>query len=122
MTTADEFPIEDTVCAWVPHGRFVVPGHPGGTLHDLRFAAKDLFDVAGHPTGAGNPDWLVSHEIALHSSPIVDSLLGAGATLMGKVLTDELAYSLHGDNAHYGAPLNARATGPWRLRPGSRGD
>jgi amidase len=28
---------------------------------------------------------------------------------MGKVLTDELAYSLHGDNAHYGAPLNARA-------------
>ena len=50
MTTADEFPIEDTVCAWVPHGRFVVPGHPGGALHDLRFAAKDLFDVAGHPT------------------------------------------------------------------------
>ena len=117
MTTADEFPIEDTVCAWVPHGRFVVPGHPGGALHDLRFAAKDLFDVAGHPTGAGNPDWLVTHEIALRSSPIVDSLLGAGATLMGKVLTDELAYSLHGDNAHYGAPLNARA--PDRVTGGS---
>jgi amidase len=117
MTMAEDFPIDDSVCAWVPHGRFVVPGRPEGPLRDLRFAAKDLFDVAGHPTGAGNPDWLVSHEIALRSSPIVDSLLGAGATLMGKVLTDELAYSLHGDNAHYGAPLNARA--PDRVTGGS---
>ena len=117
MTMGEDFPIDDSVCAWVPHGRFVVPGHPEGPLRDLRFAAKDLFDVAGHPTGAGNPDWLVSHEIALRSSPIVDSLLGAGATLMGKVLTDELAYSLHGDNAHYGAPLNARA--PDRVTGGS---
>jgi amidase len=28
---------------------------------------------------------------------------------MGKVLTDELAYSLHGDNAHYGTPINSAA-------------
>ena len=39
----------------------------------------------------------------------IDTLLGAGATLMGKVLTDELAYSLHGDNAHYGTPINSAA-------------
>jgi amidase len=36
---------------------------------------------------------------------------------MGKVLTDELAYSLHGDNLHYGAPLNAAA--PDRVTGGS---
>jgi amidase len=86
-------------------------------LAGLRFAVKDLFDVAGHPTGAGNPDWLASHPVPTQHSPVVAALLDAGATLMGKVLTDELAYSLHGDNAHYGAPLNTRA--PLRVTGGS---
>lgn len=103
------FSIDDAVGAWVPHGRFTRPGAPGGPLAGLSFAAKDVFDVAGHPTGAGNPTWLATHEPPAASSPLVDRLLAAGATLMGKVLTDELAYSLHGDNVHYGTPINARA-------------
>ena len=111
------FDLIDTVGAWVPHGRFALPGRAGGPLDGLRFAAKDLFDVAGHPTGAGNPDWLASHPLPARHSPVVAQLLDAGATLMGKVLTDELAYSLHGDNAHYGAPLNQRA--PLRVTGGS---
>jgi amidase len=52
-TTA--FEINDHVGAFVPHGRFTLPGAASGPLAGLRFAAKDLFDVAGHPTGAGNP-------------------------------------------------------------------
>ncbi len=100
------FPITDTVGAWVPHGKFVVEGQPTGPLAGLRFAAKDLFDVAGHTTGAGNPTWLATHTPATAHSDVVAQLLGAGATLMGKVLTDELAYSLHGDNFHYGTPIN----------------
>jgi amidase len=111
------WPIDDTVGAWAPHGRFVVEGRPGGPLCDLRFAAKDVFDVAGHVTGAGNPDWLASHDCATQHSALVAALLDAGATLMGKVITDELAYSLHGDNLHYGAPLNTRA--PQRVTGGS---
>jgi amidase len=111
------FPIDDTVGAWVPHGRFVVDGRPGGPLTGLRFAAKDVFDVAGHVTGAGNPDWLATHAAAAQHSAVVAQLLGAGARLMGKVVTDELAYSLHGDNVHYGAPLNSRA--PERVTGGS---
>ena len=103
------FDLTDTVGAWVPHGRFTIEGRAGGPLAGLTFAAKDLFDVAGHPTGAGNPDWLASHPVPTQHSPVVAQLLDAGATLLGKVLTDELAYSLHGDNAHYGAPLNRRA-------------
>ncbi len=109
--------IEDTVGAWVPHGRFVVDGRAGGPLAGLRFAVKDIFDVAGHPTGAGNPTWLATHPLPERSSAVVAQLLDAGATSMGKVLTDELAYSLHGDNHHYGAPLNARA--PGRVTGGS---
>lgn len=105
------FTIADSVGAWVPHGRFAVAGAPDGPLAGLAFAAKDVFDVAGHPTGAGNPRWLATHPVPEAGSPLVDRLLAAGATLQGKVLTDELAYSIHGDNAHYGTPLNARAPG-----------
>jgi amidase len=111
------FDITDTVGAWVPHGRFLLAGAAEGPLAGLRFAAKDLFDVAGHPTGAGNPTWLAAHPVPTAHSPVVAALLAAGATLAGKVLTDELAYSLHGDNAHYGAPVNARA--PERVTGGS---
>jgi amidase len=111
------FDIDDTVGAWVPHGRFVVRGADTGPLAGLHFAAKDLFDVAGHVTGAGNPTWLATHEPAATTNPIVLALLDAGATLAGKLLTDELAFSLHGDNHHYGAPLNVRA--PDRVTGGS---
>ena len=103
------FPIVDTVGAWVPHGRFVIEPGASGPLSGLTFAAKDVFDVAGHPTGAGNPTWLATHTVPTAHSPVVAQLLAAGATLMGKVLTDELAYSLHGDNAHYGTPINSAA-------------
>jgi amidase len=111
------FPITDTVGAWVPHGQFTVSGQADGPLAGLTFAAKDLFDVAGHPTGAGNPSWLATHPVPTQHSAVVAQLLQAGATLMGKVLTDELAYSLHGDNTHYGTPLNTRY--PDRVTGGS---
>lgn len=113
----DDFRIDDTVGAWVPHGRFRLDGAPAGPLAGLTFAAKDVYDVAGHPTGAGNPVWLASHAVPTASSPLVTQLLSAGATLMGKVLTDELAYSIHGDNVHYGTPRNSAA--PERVTGGS---
>ena len=105
------FSIDDHVGAWTPHGRFVIEGAAIGPLAGLTFAAKDLFDVAGHPTGAGNPAWLATHPVPERSSPLVDALLAAGATLVGKTLTDELAYSINGDNVHYGTPKNVRAPG-----------
>ncbi len=108
---------EDDIGAWVPQGRFIVEGRPGGPLAGLRFAAKDIFDVAGRATSAGNPTWLATHPVPARHSAVVAQLLDAGATLAGKVLTDELAYSLHGDNHHYGAPRNARA--PSRVTGGS---
>lgn len=109
MTTVFPLPFEDTAGAWVPHGRFRLPANASGPLEGLRFAAKDLFDVAGRTTGAGNPDWLATHAPAASHSAAVHALLAAGAELVGKTITDELAYSIHGDNAHYGTPLNSRA-------------
>lgn len=111
------FDIDDTVGAWVPHGRFTLGGAADGPLAGRRFAVKDVFDVAGHPTGAGNPAWLATHPVPSRHSPVVAQLLDAGAVLAGKVLTDELAFSLHGENVHYGTPLNSRA--PGRVAGGS---
>ena len=88
-----------------------------GSLNGLRLGVKDLFHIAGIPTTAGNPDWLSSHPVPNVTAPTVTALLEAGATLIGKTLTDELAYSLEGVNKHYGTPTNPQA--PQRLPGGS---
>jgi len=77
-----------------------------GALSKTTFVFKDLFDVEGYVTGAGNPAWLTSHGIAKKNSKIIEDLLANGATCVGRVQTDELAYSLNGQNIHYGTPIN----------------
>ncbi|GLC35083.1 hypothetical protein PLESTM_000277700 [Pleodorina starrii] len=94
-----------------------VHGAPEGPLKGLTFAVKDLFDVAGHLTGFGNPVWLETHPPAARTAPAVQALLDAGATLRGKTHMDELAYSLNGENVHYGTPINPAA--PGRIPGGS---
>lgn len=88
-----------------------------GPLAGLTFAAKDLFDVTGSVTGAGSPAWRESHAPAREDAWAVRRLLEAGARLVGKTHTDEMAYSLNGENAHYGTPENVRA--PGRIPGGS---
>jgi aspartyl-tRNA(Asn)/glutamyl-tRNA(Gln) amidotransferase subunit A len=80
-----------------------------GNLTGLRFVFKDLFDVKGYVTGAGNPAWLATHQPAEGTSPIITELLAQGAECVGRVQTDELAYSLNGQNVHYGTPVNPKA-------------
>ena len=111
MQAQQPFDIEDTAQAWVKHGKFVITGRPGGRLGGYSFAVKDIYDVADYRTGFGNPVWLDTHEAATLTAPVVQALLDAGATLKGKVITDELTYSLNGDNIHDGTPLNANAPG-----------
>lgn len=86
-------------------------GAPDGPLAGLTFAAKDIFDVAGHITGAGNPDWKATHPAADHSAWVVDRLVQSGATMVGKTITDELTRGIFGENPHYGTPANPRAPG-----------
>ncbi|MBI3301873.1 MAG: amidase [Deltaproteobacteria bacterium] len=86
-------------------------GAVGGRLSDLTFAAKDIFDIAGHVTGGGNPDWKASHAPAERTAWAVRVLVDAGATMVGKTITDELTRGIFGENAHYGTPVNPRAPG-----------
>ena len=65
--------------------------------------------MAGLPTAAGNPDWLATHPLPKNTNSTVDTLLDAGAQFVGKTITDELAYSLHGQNKHYPTLLNPAA-------------
>jgi amidase len=82
---------------------------PTGALAGRTLAVKDLYDVQGLKTGAGNPAWLDSHEPATDDAWAVARLMDAGARLVGKTLTDEMAYSLIGANHHYGTPPNPAA-------------
>lgn len=79
----------------------------GSQLTECRLAVKDLFHIAGLKTAAGNPDWAASHETPEHSSAVVDTLIAHGAKYVGKTITDELAYSLNGNNIHYPELYNA---------------
>lgn len=97
--------------------RFTIPPTADGPLSGLRFAAKDLIDIAGHPTGCGNPTWLATHPPASFSAICVEQLLAAGAQCDGKTITDEIAFSLLGENHFYGTPLNPAA--PDRVPGGS---
>ncbi|WP_417559532.1 amidase [Marinomonas sp.] len=86
-------------------------------LSGLRLAVKDLFHMAGLPTSAGNPTWLATHPIPTKTASSVSALLSEGAIFCGKTITDELAYSLNGQNIHYGTPSNPVT--PDRLPGGS---
>ena len=106
--------------AFVPHaplGTYRTPVQ--GPLNGLTLAVKDLYDVAGLATGGGTPAWLEGpgSEPAEEDAPAVAALLDAGAQLVGKTITDELAWSLNGENAHYGTPENPAA--PGRIPGGS---
>ena len=82
-----------------------------GSLTGETVAVKDLFDLAGFTVGAGNPAYLREAVPATVTAPAVAALLRAGASVRGIAQTDEFAYSIAGDNEHYGTPPNVRVPG-----------
>ena len=101
----------------MPGSSLRIAGAPGGPLAGLTFAAKDLFDVAGHPTGGGNPDWARQNAVPTRHAWAVQRLLDVGATLIGKTITDEVSLGILGENPFDGTPLNPKA--PERVPGGS---
>ena len=107
----------DHLGAFCKHTHVFRAGAGNGPLRELTFGLKDIFDVSGHRTGFGSPDWLATHSEASTTATVARMLLEAGATLVGKTHTEEMAFSLTGENAHYGTPLNPAA--PHRVPGGS---
>ncbi|ADU29505.1 amidase [Evansella cellulosilytica] len=80
-----------------------------GRLKGVTVAIKDVFSIKGLIAGAGNPDWERTHEPAQKNAEVVEQLLEEGVTITGTTHTDELMFSLNGENYHYGTPVNPTA-------------
>jgi amidase len=109
--------LNDPLNAFCRHTHVALAGRRSGSLQGLTMAVKDVFDIAGHRTGNGHPLWLETHPPAVRTAAAVDRLLEAGVSLVGRTHTDEMAYSLNGENVHYGTPTNPKA--PGRIPGGS---
>jgi amidase len=95
----------------------MVTGAATGPLAGLTFAVKDLIDIAGWPTGGGNPDWARFIPTPTRHAWIVERLLSSGASIIGKTATDEVSLGILGENPFTGTPLNPAA--PDRVPGGS---
>ncbi|MCS6931068.1 MAG: amidase [Acetobacteraceae bacterium] len=102
-----------------PFGAFVaraadgpaVPHAASGPLAGLSFAVKDLLDVAGFVTRAGNPDWAAGRAPAAAHAESVRRCLDAGAQFAGKTHTDELSRGIFGETSQHGRPRNPLVPG-----------
>ena len=110
---------DDPIGAFVPGPAAARAPLGSGRLSGRSFAAKDVFDLAGHVTSYGHPDWARTHPAAVATAPVVTALLQAGAALAGKTKTQELAFGLTGENIWHGTPRNPAA--PDRFPGGSSG-
>jgi amidase len=107
----------DPVNAFLRYPAVAAAAADEGPLKDLTFAVKDIYDVAGYPTGGGSPVKQAESPIHTEHAPLVASMLQAGARFVGKTQTDELTFSLNGQNKHFPEPVNRRA--PGRITGGS---
>jgi allophanate hydrolase len=90
--------------AWIARAPEPIGQGRTGELAGLRFAAKDNIDVAGLPTTAGCAAF--AYQPAAHAA-VVQRLIDAGATVLGKTNLDQFACGLNGTRSPYGAVPNA---------------
>lgn len=76
------------------------------TLRGIPIAVKDLFDTAGIRTTAGSK--FFSENIPQEDAFVIEKLKQAGALIVGKTNTHEIALGVTGNNPHYGTARN-----PW---------
>ncbi|TCK30314.1 amidase [Ancylobacter aquaticus] len=105
----DGRPPDEPFGAFCQENHVACPATGDGPLSGLGFGLKDVFDVAGSRTGFGHPAWLASHPPATETAEAVTRLLAAGAGLRARTVSDELCYSISGENFHYGMPINPAA-------------
>jgi len=79
-----------------------------GPLHGVPIAIKDLVATRGIRTTAGAK--IFADHVPEEDATIVRRLSDAGAVLLGKLNTHELAYGVTTNNPHFGAAKN-----PWKL-------
>lgn len=108
---------DDPFNAFLDYPQLPVSNANSGPLAGLTLAVKDIFDVAGYKTGWGNPERLGEARVATTTNSAIQHLLDSGARFIGKTQTEELAFSMIGQNVHFPHPVNPAA--PDRVTGGS---
>jgi allophanate hydrolase len=90
--------------AWITRFDPPLAGSASGPLQGLTGAVKDNIDTLGWPTTAACPAF--AHAPAAHAV-VVQQLLDAGASLLGKTNLDQFACGLNGTRSPFGAVPNA---------------
>ena len=90
--------------AWITRFDQPLSGRSTGPLAGLRFAVKDNMDVAGWYTTAACEAF--AYRAQAHAV-VVQRLLDAGASLVGKTNLDQFACGLNGTRSPFGAVPNA---------------
>jgi amidase len=109
--------MRDRLNAFLDLSEVLVPNAESGPLAGLSLGVKDIFDVRGYVTGCGNPSRAAESKPALRTAPAIQLMLDAGARFAGKTQTEELAFSMIGQNVHFAYPVNPAA--PDRITGGS---
>jgi Asp-tRNA(Asn)/Glu-tRNA(Gln) amidotransferase A subunit family amidase len=89
----------------------IAAGKYRGTLHGIPYGVKDIIAAAGYPTRWGAKP--LAEQTFDRDATVVERLRDAGAVLVAKLTTGELAF---GDQWAGG-----RTNNPWNLRQGSSG-
>ena len=92
--------------------RQLAQGIDPGPLAGIPVGVKDIIDMAGHPTLCGSPAY--ADPPAQRDAPVVERLRAAGAVIVGKTVTHELACGVE----------SPPASNPWdtmRIPGGSSG-
>jgi allophanate hydrolase len=89
--------------AWIARLESPLTLSQSGPLAGLSFAVKDNIDVLGLPTTAACPAF---SRTAVETATVVQKLLDAGASLLGKTNLDQFACGLNGTRSPYGAVPN----------------
>jgi amidase len=110
VTTDTGIAADDHLGAFCRDNAVALKASGNGVLDGKTFGVKDVLDIEGTVTGFGNPDWLATHLPATRTASVISTLLDAGTELLGRTLSDELTYSLTGENPHYGTPINPAAS------------
>ncbi|KAL4900076.1 hypothetical protein BDW74DRAFT_171021 [Aspergillus multicolor] len=82
-------------------------------LAGVRLGVKDLYDIKGVKTGCGNRAYYDMYPAANTTAPSIQSLIDAGAVIVGKMKTSQFANgeTATADWVDYHSPFNARGDG-----------
>lgn len=108
-------PLINAFITVLPSSRVEKPAQ--GALAGIPIAVKDLYDTQGVRTTAGTP--FFDDHVPAQDAVIVKKMKDAGAVILGKTNTHEVALGVTNVNPHYGACRN-----PWdtaRISGGSSG-